>query len=148
MTTRPKSFLYNTSLRWRQGVEGILSAPGKPDISVSSPPEFKGPQGNWTPENLYIASIETCLMLTYLSYCRSRQVEVVSYASSAEGVLEPVSGVQVISKVTVRLKIVVKSQAHLAQAKEIAGFIHEKCFISNSVESDVIVEPEITVATS
>jgi organic hydroperoxide reductase OsmC/OhrA len=146
MTTRPKSFLYHTSLRWKQDVEGTLSAPGKPDIAVSSPPEFKGPEGNWTPENLYIASIETCLMLTYLAYCRSRQVELASYQSSAEGVLEAVSGVQVISKVTVRPKIVVKTEAHLAQAREIASFVHEKCFISNSVESDVIVEPEVTAA--
>ncbi len=148
MTTRPKSFLFYTSLRWKQGVEGALSAPGKPDIVVSTPPELKGPEGNWTPENLYIASIESCLMLTYLAYCRSRQVELSSYTSAAEGVLEPVSGVQVISKVTVRPKIVVKTEAHLAQAKEIAGFVHEKCFISNSVESDVIVEPEISVAAS
>ncbi|MBM4404867.1 MAG: OsmC family peroxiredoxin [Chloroflexi bacterium] len=146
MTTRPKSFIYNTSLRWQRDVEGVLSAPGKPDIKVSSPPEFKGPEGNWTPENLYIAAIETCLMLTYLAYCRSRKVELASYTSAAEGVLEPISGVQIISKVTVRPKIVVKGQEHLAQAQEIASFVQEKCFISNSVESDVIVEPEISVA--
>ena len=148
MTTRPKSLLYKTSLRWVEGVEGVLSSPGKPDISVSSPPEFKGPEGNWTPENLFTASVELCLMLTYLSFCRSRNVALASYTSSAVGTLEPVAGEQVMSKVTVLPKIVVKSQEHLAMAKEIAGFVHEKCFISNSIESEVKVEAEITVAAS
>ncbi len=147
-TSRAKSFTYQTSVKWERGVEAVLSAPGKPDIKVSSPPEFRGPEGNWSPENLFVASIETCLMLTFISLARSRKLEFTAYESRAEGLLEPVYGKHVVSKVTVRPRITVKSEAEREKAKGIVDVMEENCFISNSVESDVTLEAEIVLATS
>ena len=51
-----------------------LRAQAKPDIPVGTPPEFGGAeQGYWSPEQLYVASIATCLMSTFLYFAeRSR----------------------------------------------------------------------------
>ncbi len=145
-TARPKSFTYATSLVWEQDAQGILSAPGKPDIRVSAPPDFRGPEGNWTPENLFVAAVETCLMLTFVALARSRKLEFVAYKSSAEGLLEPVYGKHVISKVKVRPVITVKSQDDVAKAKEIVGRMEPNCFISQSIDSEVTLEAEVKVA--
>ena len=147
MTTRPKSFTYTTGARWEQGREGVLSAPNKPDVRVSSPPEFQGPEGNWTPENLYVASVETCLMLTFLASARSRKLEFTAYQSQAEGLLEPVYGKLVISKITVRPTVTLTREEDREKAQEILDSVEEQCFISNSIESEVAVEAEIVVAS-
>ena len=145
MTTRPKSFTYTTGVRWEQGVEGVLSAPNKPDVRVSTPPEFKGPEGNWTPENLYIASVETCLLLTFATLARGRKLEFTAYESQAEGLLEPMYGKLAISKITVKPRISIAREEDREKAQAIVHLMEEQCFISNSIESEVVLEPEIVV---
>ncbi|MBI3743225.1 MAG: OsmC family protein [Chloroflexi bacterium] len=143
MTMKGKSYTYRTSIAWTSGVEGTLASPGKPSIKLSAPPEFKGPEGNWSPENLLVAAVESCVMLTFLALARSRKLEFVAYSSEAEGLLEPVYGKLVVSKVTVKPKIVVKNAADVDAAREMMGQVEENCFISNSVESEVVLQPEI-----
>ncbi len=145
-SVRPKSFTYSTSVVWEKGVEAVLSAPGKPDIRVSTPPEFKGPEGNWTPESLFVAAVETCLLFTFLALARSRKLEFVSYRSQAEGLLEPVYGKQVVSRVKVRPTIAVKRAEDVDSARQIVGRMEPNCFISNSIDAEVIVEAEVVVA--
>lgn len=144
-TIRPKTFTFRTSVVWKEGVTGVASSQGKPEIRVSTPPELRGPQGNWSPEELYIASVESCLMLTFLSLARSRQLQFAAYESRAEGVLEPVYGKQVVSRITVRPRVTVKSQGEREKAQGILANLHEHCFISNSIESEVTLEPEVVV---
>ena len=40
-----KSFQYRNNLVWDAARRGRASAPGKPDIEIGSPPEFKGEAG-------------------------------------------------------------------------------------------------------
>ena len=148
MAARVKTFTYHTSIEWKSGVEGTLSAPHKPEIGISTPPEFKGPEGNWTPENLLVGAVESCLLFTFLSLAKSRKLEFVAYASHAEGLLEPVFDKLVISKVTVRPRIEVATEEDAEKARRIMGQVEEQCFISNSIESDVIIEPEIVVTAA
>ena len=37
-----KTFIYRTGLSWTEKKQGVLTSDGKPSVSVSSPPEFKG----------------------------------------------------------------------------------------------------------
>jgi len=145
MAARVKTFTYHTSIEWKHGVEATLSSHDKPAIGISTPPEFKGPEGNWTPENLLVAAVESCLLFTFLSLAKSCKLEFAAYASHAEGLLEPVFDKLVISKVTVRPRIEVMTEQDAEKARRIMGQVEEQCFISNSIESDVIIEPEIVV---
>jgi organic hydroperoxide reductase OsmC/OhrA len=147
MTAKAKTFVYTTSLVWREGLEGVLSSEGKPHIPVSPPPDFRGRAGRWTPESLFIASVETCLLFTFLSLARSRHLEFASYESEAEGLLEQVYGKLVISKVTVRPKITIASEEEREEAEGIVEVLDDHCFISNSVESEIVIEPQIVVAS-
>lgn len=152
MTAQPpaprlKSFTFQTSAAWQEGVEGLLSSPGLPNLAVSTPPELRGPAGRWGPETLYIAAIEACLMLTFLALARSKGLTVAAYSSDAEGLLEPIDGLHVVSKVTVRPQITVKTAADIPTAQALAAQMHERCFISNSVESEVVVEPSFSIAS-
>ena len=147
MATRAKTFTYETGLRWDKGLESVASAPGKPDIRVSAPPEFKGPEGQWAPENLYVSSIESCLLFTFLALAKSRKLDFTAYHSQAEGLLEPVMGKLVVSTVTVRPTITVRDDDGREKALAIVESMEANCFISNSVESEIVIKPEIVVAS-
>ncbi len=85
---RPKPFTYHTNLSDVKGRIATLSSEGKPPLTVSSPPEFKGEPGLWTPEDFFVAAIEVCLMLTFAGLAEKRGLAFVAYQSAAEGLLE------------------------------------------------------------
>ena len=63
-----KVFRYRNDVLWKAGRRGTISGVGKPDLDISSPPEFKGEAGFWTPEDMFLASLNTCVMLTFVAF--------------------------------------------------------------------------------
>ncbi len=141
-----KSFRYKTGLTWSGARRGRATVPGKPDLDLGSPPEFRGEPGIWCPEELLVASLNTCLMLTFISLANARKLEFSSYESAAEGLLENVDGTYQITKVSVEPSLIVKSQADLETARAIMGELEKHCFISNSITAEVNITPQLRVA--
>lgn len=141
-----KTFTYNTSLKWAGDRAGMLHSPGKPEFRVASPPEFKGEEGVWTPEDLFVAAVETCTMTTFLAFAFNKKLPVQSYESSAEGKLEFVDGGYRFTGVIVKPVITLNSEDAIELARQIMHAAHEKCLISNSIHASVDVDPEFRVA--
>jgi organic hydroperoxide reductase OsmC/OhrA len=141
-----KTFRYKARTTWRGARQGLLSAPGKPDVVVGSPPEWKGRPDNWAPEELLVASVNSCIMLTFLTLAQGRGVTLVSYDSDAEGELEIVHGVYQITRITARPRVIVASEAQRDAAHDAMDHVEARCFMSQSVKAEVTLIPEITVA--
>jgi organic hydroperoxide reductase OsmC/OhrA len=141
-----KTFRYKARTTWRGARQGLLSAPGKPDVVVGSPPEWKGRPDNWAPEELLVASVNSCIMLTFLTLAQGRGVTLVSYDSDAEGELEIVHGVYQITRITARPRVIVASEAQRDAAHDAMDHVQARCFMSQSVKAEVTLIPEITVA--
>ncbi len=144
--TTHKSFRYQTRTTWSSGRRGVLSGAHKPDIGVGSPPEFRGEPGNWSPEELLIASVNTCIMLTFLTLVQGR--DLVAYESEVEGLLENVEGKYLITGITVRPRITVKDEAEVERARELIERTEAQCFMSNSVKAKVTIIPEVVAGVS
>jgi len=140
-----KSFRYSAGLVWTGGRNGRASSAGKTDITVGSPPDFRGEEGVWSPEHLFVSSVSTCLMLTFLAMAERRNVEVSAYTSDAEALLENVEGKYQVTTVTVRPKITLNSAAGLDAAREITGRMEANCFISNSIKSRIDLQAQLLV---
>jgi len=143
-----KSFRYKANTAWSSARQGTLSASGKPNIIVGSPPEFKGAPDIWAPEELLVGSVNTCMMLTFLTLAHAKGLTPVGYESEAEGLLENVEGKYRITEVTVRPRVSLKSQAEFQRAREIMENVEAQCFISNSIKSKVSLSAEFVVAPS
>ena len=143
-----KSFRYKAHTGWSAARRGTLSASGKPNIVVGSPPEFKGQPDIWAPEELLVGSLNTCIMLTFLTLALAKGLTPVGYESEAEGLLENVEGKYRITEVTVRPRLSLKGEAELQQAREIMEGVEAQCFISNSIKSKVSLTPQFVVAPS
>ncbi|MEH2562844.1 OsmC family protein [Bradyrhizobium sp. AZCC 2289] len=143
-----KPFRYKAKTTWSSARRGLLSAEDKPNIIVGSPPEFKGEPDIWAPEELLVGSVNTCMMLTFLSLAQARGLTPAKYESEAEGLLEHVEGKYRITEVTVRPHITLRGEAELERAREIMESAEAQCFISNSVRSQVKLMPEFVVPAS
>ncbi len=142
-TKKFKTFTYQTNVEWTLERQGSLQSDGKPEMTVSSPPEFKGIAGIWTPEDLFVAALEICEMTTCLSFGGRKDIPLRSYKSSAEGVLENVDGKYRFTKITVTPVIVVGNSWTKEQVEEIVKTAHDNCLIGNSTTAEVLVVPTI-----
>jgi len=85
-------YFYRTEVEWTGERHGDLRAPVLPNLQVDAPPEFKGHDGVWTPEHLFVASVNTCFMTTFLAIAENSKLEVVSFKADAKGKLEKLDG--------------------------------------------------------
>jgi organic hydroperoxide reductase OsmC/OhrA len=146
--TAYKSFRYKANTAWNSARRGTLSASGKPNINVGSPPEFKGEPDIWAPEELLVGSVNTCLMLTFLTLAQAKGLVPLGYQSEAEGLLENIEGKYRITEVTVRPRVTLSGTAELGRAREIMESVEAQCFISNSIKSKVTLTAEFVIAPS
>ena len=143
---KARKFIYRTSVSWTEEKKGILCSAGKPVIEVATPPEFKGHEGMWTPEELFVASVNICIKTTFLYYAQRDEFEFVSYESEAEGVLERVEDKFMFSEIKIKPKITVALKDQIKKAKELIKLAEENCLISNSIKSKIEVIAEIKTA--
>jgi peroxiredoxin-like protein len=138
-----QKYVFKTELRWSGFKRGSLSSSGKLNIGVSTPPEFKGEEGYWSPEELLISAVDSCIMTTFLAYAEKKKVDFTAYESEAEGVLERVDNRFMFSKIVVRPRVSVSSEDQADKVKQVMDLAENNCFISNSLKASVEIKPEI-----
>ncbi len=143
MEQKSKVYLYQTSVKWTEQRKGVIACEGKPDVQVATPPEFKGHEGIWSPEDLFVASANICLMTTFLAVAERAGLAFSTYESAAEGRLELVEGKFQFTTIAIRPIITLKSGDDADKAKELIEKAERNCLISNSMKANVTLEPVI-----
>ena len=117
----------------------IIFKDGAQEIGVSAAPTYKGDASKPDPEELLVAALSSCHMLSFLAIAAKKKLTVESYEDDAVGFLENDGGKLWIARVILRPRVA--SNANTATLAEIHHLAHEACFIANSVKTDVRVEP-------
>jgi organic hydroperoxide reductase OsmC/OhrA len=141
--TRHKSFTFRTEAAWTEARSGVLTSDGKPQIRISNPPEFKGEAGFWTPEEMFVASVEACNMATFLSFAAKSGLKVQAYTSHSNGVLEYVDGDYRFTRVVIFPTISVLRGTAEATVLSLLREAQKHCLVANSIDSIVEVNPTI-----
>ncbi len=137
---------YQTAVQWKEGRVGELSEPTMHSITVATPPEFaKGVPNIWSPEHLFVASVNVCLMTTFLAIAENSKLDFISYRCDSKGKLEKVEGKFMISEIELFPEIVVKDEKDIERAERIIQKSELHCLISNSVKSKISLSPKIIV---
>jgi organic hydroperoxide reductase OsmC/OhrA len=124
----------------------VVSADGPEDIAASSDPGYLGDPKRWNPEQLFTASISQCHMLWYLGICSRAGVVVHAYSDEAVGTMVSEADHHArFTEVVLRPRIVVGTEDQVERAIALHEKAHEFCFIAQSVNFEVKVEPEIVV---
>jgi peroxiredoxin-like protein len=139
-----KPYFYETEIEWK-GDKDLRIVSGKlPVIEAGAPPEFKGREGNWSPEHLFVASLNSCYTLTLLAIAEFSKIALVSLSSTARGKLEKVEGSSYqVTEIVVKPRVVIASADDLTRMPRILEKAKENCFVSNSIKSAIKIEPEV-----
>jgi len=154
-----KSHRYQLMLRWSGGAkapaadyasysrEYRVEVPGKPALLGSADPSFRGDASLHNPEELLLAALSACHMLSYLALCVRSRIPVVSYEDAASGVMSEIAPHKIgFTEVMLKPRVVIAAGADAEKAKALHHQAHDICFIANSVNFPVRNKPEISAA--
>jgi organic hydroperoxide reductase OsmC/OhrA len=119
---------------------------GKAALRGSADRSFRGDPALVNPEEMLVASLSACHMLSYLAVCALQGIEIVSYVDRARGQMSETSGAGHFVSVTLVPHVVIARAADLERAEAAHAAAHESCFIANSVNFPVTHEAVTTVA--
>ena len=130
------------------GRQHVVRATGKlHDIAGSSDRTFHGDRERWNPEELLLAALGECHMLSYLHVATNHGVVVRSYTDAPTGHMrEDGTGGGAFVEVVLRPRIEVADASMLALADEIHAEAAALCFIAASVAFPVHHRPTAVVA--
>jgi len=124
-----------------------LSVDGKPDLAASSDRPFRGDPAKWNPEDLLLAALSECHLLSYLHACVQAGVVVVSYEDDATGLMtEDGRGGGAFTEVVLHPRVEVADASMIAAAEAAHAQAHDWCFIANSVNFPVRHDAVVTVS--
>lgn len=139
-----KQFLFDVQLNWLADKKGILTtndAAGA--IHVATPVEFGGTERCWSPEHLFLGSISSCFMTTYLAFAQKLNFGISHFTCNGIGQIEIVEGKYKFTHIHLYPKIYIADDAIRAKAAMAMEKTHKYCLISNSVNAAVYYHSEI-----
>ncbi|MCK4445356.1 MAG: OsmC family protein, partial [Thermoplasmata archaeon] len=122
-----------------------MSTGGGASMDFSSPPEYKGHEGVMTPEELFVASENTCLLMTFIAIAEKMRFEFLSYECDGVGHLERTDEGPVFTRIILRPRIEIRNEEDFEKVERALELADKNCFIANSMKTEVTIEPEIVV---
>lgn len=130
----PRVYEYESSTMWTGEHKGTLSSEEKHSIEVACPPEFGGHPGYWTPEHLFVSSVEVCILTTFLSIFEKSGGNLISYKSHAVGKASTQDWVFQFNDIEITPTIVVETEDDVRKAEEAIERAASECLISKSLK--------------
>jgi organic hydroperoxide reductase OsmC/OhrA len=150
-----KEHAYRARLTWTGAARGPardykgysreyrVEVEGKPPLDGTADPMFRGDPSLHNPEDLLVAALSGCHMLTYLALCVRAGIAVVAYEDEAGGTMVLEGGGGRFTEVVLRPRVVVAAGSDMEEARRLHAAAHHDCFIANSVNFPVRNEPDV-----
>ncbi len=111
-------------------------------VALSSDPAFLGDPAKLNPEQLLVLAASSCQLLSFLAVAARARIDVVAYEDDAEGVMPEADRPMRITRITLRPRIAIKGDAPSDERlRQLVETAHRHCFIANSLNSEIALEP-------
>jgi organic hydroperoxide reductase OsmC/OhrA len=151
-----KQHHYTTQITWTgnngTGTSGYteyershsIQTEGKVVIEASSDAPFRGDVSKYNPEDMFLASIASCHMLWYLHLCADNGIIVKTYVDNPTGILQTfTNGSGNFTEIILHPVVEVTDASMIEVALRLHHSAHENCFLSNSVNFEIFIEPKV-----
>ena len=132
---------HRARLRWTPGEEDRRAHTielGEQVLMASSAPHYRGDPAKADPEEMLIGALSSCHMLWFVALARAKRLSLIAYEDDAGGVLDG----KRFTGAILRPKASFDDGTDAETIRDLHHQAHERCFISNSVNFPVEVEPQ------
>ena len=147
-----RTAVYDTTVTWKGEHWGHIVMGNGPEMDFSAPPDAQGHAGVFTPEDAFVASVNTCIMMMFIWAAKRFKLDLLSYECRAEGTkLVELDRTEIFTNVRLWPHILVAAngvdptgvESRLWRALRAA---RKYSLIANSIKSEISIEPTIEIA--
>ncbi len=127
------------------GPEGYatLSSAGVPDLRTAPPLDFDGPGDAWSPEQLLLAAVEACFLLTFRAVAKASGIEFTSLSVDGEGVVDRADGRMRFTEIVLRPRVALPAGVDPVRVRRALEKAERGCLVSASLDTPVRLEFEL-----
>ncbi|MBT1450072.1 OsmC family protein [Glaciecola sp. XM2] len=103
-------------------------------LAVAAPAQFGGPGDKWSPEDFFMASISSCLILSFKAIARASKFEWMSIQCNSTGTLDRIEGKSQFTEVVSEVKLVIAQGESIEKAERLLHKADSSCLVANSVK--------------
>jgi len=119
-----------------------ITIKGKPELFLTTDNPAVGDKTKLNPEDLLVAAISSCHMLSYLYVCALEGIIIHDYVDNATGVMiEKEGGGGSFRKVILNPTFTVAQESMKEKSIELHHKAHQICYIANSVNFEIKCNP-------
>lgn len=127
---------FKAEVHWTQGTRGKIHIKNFEPIEIGIIKEFGGEE-ILGPEDLFIASVASCVLTTFLYFAKKYDVEYDKIVIDANGTIRRMKGgYYKFTKIDVKLKVAAPLEARF-DVEECFNFTKKYCIISNTIKECV-----------
>lgn len=140
---------YHTTVHWKGEHWGHIRMGNGPEMDFSAPPDAQGHTGVLTPEDAFVAAVNTCVMMMFIWSAERFKLDLVSYECRAEGVKRiELDRTETFTDVALHPRIVLRSkpagqEGILRRVNRALESAVKYSLVANSIKSKLAVEPNI-----
>jgi peroxiredoxin-like protein len=143
MTMKPLPHRYSARIASGPVGYATVSSGGVPDLRTAAPLDFDGPGDAWSPEQLLLAAVVACFLLTFRAVAQASRLEFVSLAVEAEGIVDRAHGVTRFTEIVLRPRVALPAGADRIRVQRALEKAERACLVSSSLDTPIRLEPEI-----
>jgi peroxiredoxin-like protein len=121
----------------------LIKRAGLPDLVSAPPAEFGGPGDQWSPEDLLVAAVADCFILTFKAIARASQLSWDTLDCEVEGTLDRVDRVTRFTAFQVRARLAAPPDTDSDKASRLLHKAEAACLITNSLSAQVHLDAEV-----
>jgi organic hydroperoxide reductase OsmC/OhrA len=146
-----RTAVYDTTVTWKGEHWGHVVMGNGPEMAFSAPPDAQGHPGVLTPEDAFVAAVNTCIMMMFIWAAERYRLDLLSYDCRAEGTkLIELDRTEIFTEVVLRPHIRIaagaeKPEVIRARVRKALQSAEKYSLVANSVKSAIRIEPEVEI---
>ncbi len=140
-----KPLPHRYDVRISEGPQGYatLKSGGVPELRTAPPVEFDGPGDAWSPEQLLLAAVAACFVLTFRAIAAASGIEFASIAVEGEGIVDRQDRRTRFTQIVLRPRLTLPAGGDWVRVQRALEKAERTCLISGSLTTPIRLEPEI-----
>ena len=146
-----RTAVYHTTVNWKSEHWGHLTLGNGPEMDFSAPPDAQGHPGVLTPEDAFVAAVNTCIMMMFIWAAERFKLKLLAFGCRAEGTkLIELDRTEIFTHVrlwpVIRVAAGEESAATVeARVRRALQSAQKYSLVANSVKSEIMIEPTIEI---
>jgi peroxiredoxin-like protein len=140
---KPLPHRYEVSIAAGTTGHATLRSGGVADLDTDAPADFDGPGDAWSPEQLLLAAVESCFVLTFRSIAKASKLEFTSIAVDGEAVVDRVDGRTRFTEIVLRPRLALPAGVDATRVRRALEKAEHACLVTASLSTPVRLEPDV-----